>query len=466
VKPLSLSLVAILFLVGVALRIDGLDRSLWLDEAWVANSILEPNIVAMFYYERWLQTSPPGFMLLARLTTSLFGLSDETFRLLPFSLSIWSLVAMWLSLRAFVPSRRFLVIPVAFAAFVFGPESIEYARVLKQYSGDIAVATTLIYIAQRRRSWLLFALPLAPIFSYPSVFLAPGLLLLSPRKLWPGAATAASVLLVYVAFIQPNQSDALRAHWALEFHGLRHIGELLPAKPILVLWAALSVFLIRRRLRLILCLSLSPLLLAAIAEKLGLYPIVPRTALFLLPSLTLAFAGAIWAILLRWHKGMNPILFSSCLLISILGFRNSPAAHTVEQLDEAVTELYSRFAPDDTIYVHASVAEGFRLYSHIRGLEAKKILWGTTSSACCPRGLPHPRGATNAIRVDQELQRLFPVPPKGRVWLIWTGRAEHWPWVGFDERPQIVDYLSNRGCTKKPTLPFESVGLYLFSCGD
>lgn len=465
-KAIALSLASILFLVGFALRMDGLDRSLWLDEAWVANSILEPSIPAMFYYERWLQTSPPGFLLLARITTSLFGSSNIGIRLLPLALSVWALVAMWLALRAFAPTRRFLVVPVAFAAFVFAPQGIEYARVFKQYSGDVAVAASLLYVSLRRRQWLIFAIPLAPFFSYPSIFLAPGLLLLAPRKVWTGAAVAASATLIYFAFIQPNQSDALRTYWAQQPHGLRNFGILLPANPTLLLCAALSVFLGRRRLRLILSLVILPLMLASIAEKLRIYPIIPRTALFLLPSLTLALAGSIWAILLRWHKGLNPILLCCCLLISFIGFRNAPEVHTVEQMDEAITELYSRFTPADTIYVHASVAEAFRLYAHNRGLEATNVLWGSTSSACCPRGLSYPRGATNAPRVDLELQRLFPVAPKGRVWLIWTGRSEHWQWVGFDERQKIEDFLSNRGCTKKPTLPFENVGLYLFACGD
>ncbi len=464
-KALQLILGALILLAGIALRVDGLDRSLWLDEAWVANSLLEPSIPAMFRYERWLQTTPPGFLLLARLATKLFGLSNLAFRLVPAALAVWSLIAMWLALRAFFSTRRFLVAPVAFAAFAFAPQAVEYGRVLKQYGGDVAVAATLIYFALRRRDWLLFAVPLAPFFSYPAIFLAPGLILLAPRKVWTALLTVCTALLIYFAFILPNQSEALRTHWALEFHTLRHLGELLPLGPALLLCAGLSLFLIRRRLRIALCLIALPLMLAGAAEKLGLYPIVPRTALFLLPSLTLAFAGSIWSILLRWRTAMNPLLLAGCLGIAVFGLRSAPPVHTVEQLDEAVMEVYSRYAPDDTIYVHASVAEGFRLYSRIRGLEANKLIWGSTSAACCPRGLPHPSGRANAQRLNQELVRLFPQSVKGRIWLLWTGRPEHWRWSGFDDRPFIEDFLERRGCTKKPTLPLESVGVVLFACG-
>jgi hypothetical protein len=465
VKALQLILGALILLVGIAMRVDGLDRSLWLDEAWVANSLLEPSITEMLYYERWLQTTPPGFLLLARVATKLFGVSNVAFRLAPAMLAVWSLIAMWLALRAFVPTRRFFVAPVALAAFAFAPQAIEYGRVLKQYSGDVAVAATLIYIALRRRDWLLFAVPLAPFFSYPAIFLAPGLILLAPRKLWTAISTACAACLIYFVFMQPNQSEALRTHWRLEFHGLRRLSELLPLHPVLLVFLGMSLFVFRRRLRLALCLTVLPLLFTAAADRLGFYPIVPRTSLFLLPSLTLAFAGSLWAILLRWRKAMNPLLLAGCLLIAVFGFRSAPPVQSVEQLDEAVTEVYSRYGPDDTIYVHASVAEGFRLYSRVRGLEAKKLIWGSTSAACCPRGLPHPRGRTDAKRVEEDVSRLFPEPLQGRVWLLWTGRPEHWRWIGFDDRPFLEEFLEKRGCTKKPTIPLESVGLLLFACG-
>jgi hypothetical protein len=358
---------------------------------------------------------------------------------------------------------------LAFAAFAFAPQAIEYGRVLKQYGGDIAVAATLLYIAQRRRNWLVIAVPLAPFFSYPAIFLAPGLILLAPRKYWTAGLTACSALLIYFAFIQPNQSDALRAHWSIELHGMRHIASLFAGSPVLFFCAGPSLFLIRRRLRIALCLSVLPLLLAIAAERLGLYPVVPRTALFLLPSLSLALAGSIWAILMRlnrFHFAANPILLAACAWICVQGFRAAPPVLTVEHLDEAFTELYSRYQPGDTIYVHASVSEGFRLYSRVRGLDAQKVLWGNTSAACCPRGRSHPRGATKQSDVQADLNRLFPANPKGRLWTVWTDRQEHWIWIDFDDRQLIADYLSNQGCKTKPTIPFGSVGLNLYSCNE
>jgi len=44
---------------GVVLRVAGLGRSLWLDEAWVANSVASPTLAKMFYYNLGCRPHPP-----------------------------------------------------------------------------------------------------------------------------------------------------------------------------------------------------------------------------------------------------------------------------------------------------------------------------------------------------------------------------------------------------------------------
>ena len=61
VQSSSMTLLAFasVFSVGVGLRFHDLGRSLWNDEAWVANSVLTDTLYRMFHYEAWLQTTPP-----------------------------------------------------------------------------------------------------------------------------------------------------------------------------------------------------------------------------------------------------------------------------------------------------------------------------------------------------------------------------------------------------------------------
>lgn len=463
-KTLQLVASAFIVVAGAYFRFEGVERSLWLDEAWVANSLLEPSLSEMFFYDKWLQTTPPGFLVLARLSIQLWGLQNMVFRLVPYICSVWALIATWLALKNFIPSRRFFILPVALAAFAFAPLNVEYARNLKQYSSDVAVAATLLYLAQSRRSWLTWALPVAPFFSYPAVFLIPGLIFLAPRKALTIAASLASFLFLHLVFIQPNQSAALRAHWAFEYHSVNQIKRLLSKSAILFYLSLPCLLLVRRRLRMLFSLVLAPILLAAAAEMLDLYPLTGRTAMFLLPSLTLALGGSIWAGLIRFRYGANWVLVPACLLVAIASIRVLDPPAPVERLDEAMIEIYSRYQTDDSIYVHSTVAEGFRLYSKALNFRPARVLWGSTGSPCCPRNLP-PQQVNDPIRLRSDMKRLFPHRPLGRVWVFWTNRAEHWRVTGYDERLMIEGFLEKEGCTKKPTLPLESVGVLLFACG-
>jgi len=58
-RSLILLILCGLLAAGVITRVQFLDRSLWLDEAWVANSIRAANLQQAIYYDDWLQTTPP-----------------------------------------------------------------------------------------------------------------------------------------------------------------------------------------------------------------------------------------------------------------------------------------------------------------------------------------------------------------------------------------------------------------------
>ena len=72
-----------LLALTLVLGLYGIERSLWLDESWVANSVNAPTLGGMFYYPNWLQTSPPLFLLLARAAIRVFGLSTVVLRSVP-----------------------------------------------------------------------------------------------------------------------------------------------------------------------------------------------------------------------------------------------------------------------------------------------------------------------------------------------------------------------------------------------
>src|SRR5580698_6394205 len=98
-------------------------RSLWLDEAWVANSVQAPSLSAMFFRTDWLQINPPLFLLLVRWVVRVLGLSSASLRLVPLGLTLLAAVCMLLLARR-VLSPAFAALACALQAF--HPTTIEF----------------------------------------------------------------------------------------------------------------------------------------------------------------------------------------------------------------------------------------------------------------------------------------------------------------------------------------------------
>ena len=168
-----------LLLAALALGIYGIDRSLWMDEAWVANSVLAPSLSGMFYYPDWLQTTPPLFLLLTRAAVHVFGVSNVSFRLVPLAFALVGVAGM------IEVSRRLLAPPFAALACVllaFHPTAIEYSRTCKQYSAELAASAvillaTVLYLQhpdRRRFLWVVAAFVVMLPIAWSTAFLLPG----------------------------------------------------------------------------------------------------------------------------------------------------------------------------------------------------------------------------------------------------------------------------------------------------
>lgn len=136
-------LTIILLCGGVAVRSHSLERSLWLDEAWVANSVYATSIQDMFWGGNWLQTSPPLFMIILRIASHALGYHPEMLRIVPCLFGILSLfLFIYLSRR--ILSSSFSLF--ACSLFFYSPEIILNTLQLKQYSSDIFTALALIIL--------------------------------------------------------------------------------------------------------------------------------------------------------------------------------------------------------------------------------------------------------------------------------------------------------------------------------
>ncbi|MGH9594245.1 MAG: glycosyltransferase family 39 protein, partial [Bryobacteraceae bacterium] len=317
-----------LLLCTLILGVYGMGRSLWLDEAWVANSINAPTLHGMFIYPDWLQTSPPLFLLLARWAVGVFGLSDVSLRLVPLLLALLAVAGM------LAVARRVVSAPLAVlacAALAFHPTAVEYFRSVKQYSGEVAATTlvllvTIRYLQSPKRKqfyWLLGVVAVAMPLSYPTVFLLAGVLWAirhdARRSAVLVAVSGSMLAILYWWFIRPNVSSALQVYWSAEGRDLwMPVATGLAAAGVVAV-AALPRFGIRGRLAIVCALPFIPF---AIAEAAGWYPQSPRTSLFLRPCLLLVLVMAAAEVTKNWRRpAVDLAVTLLAILTVVLGMR-------------------------------------------------------------------------------------------------------------------------------------------------
>jgi len=238
----------IIALLAIVLRLNVIHYSLWLDEAWVANSILSPSWSGMLYYDRWVQTTPPLVLILIRAVTSSFGVSELGLRAVPLVCGLLSILAMCAALRRMV-SPTLVVLGTTF--FAGNYYAAKYSQEVKQYSADLLVSCLFMLLVwvflegdlSGLAYWGLAALGTVGIFlSYVTVFWYPVVLLVAAQKFlhtrkastparpWTSRALQARLLLLAILyagagvtvdsqFIYPNRAPNLVNQWQGAFWG-------------------------------------------------------------------------------------------------------------------------------------------------------------------------------------------------------------------------------------------------------
>ncbi len=403
--------------LGIGLR--GLGRSLWLDEVWVANSIRESSLAAMFWGGEWLQTSPPLFLLIARVIGPP--------RLVPLVFAGIATLAMYLASRRVAPQWAAL----ATAALMFPVLAIEYFTSFKQYGGEAAAVALVLWAAQARWQTLCIALLVLMPLAYPLVFLIPGLVFYvwtrdGLRPAQTVAATSIAMLAVlYIFFIQPNAAPSLWRYWSASD------ATSWPLAAGAIAFCAWAVW--RRDWFLLACAS--PALLLSAAEFLHWYPASPRTSLFVRPCLILSAVVMLRNVPMRF-AAIPAVAWG---LFSVATYKAEP----FEDYPAAIAYLREHVKPGDMLLVHADAREGFRYYASGILVQPK---FGSTGWPCCTRAWNAAPGSSQESYVLADLDRLVPRDFHGTVWLFYANRPLHWKYIGLDEGDLWRRHLWDRGC--------------------
>jgi hypothetical protein len=401
-------MVWVVIAVGVVLRLGRWIhwRALWLDEIYLANSVVHRSLHDLLFkpLEDW-QAAPPGFLTLVHFAKQMFGDGERSLRLVSLLFGLASLPLMLgVARRLLRPTGAV----VAVALFVFLGPLIYYSNELKPYSCDVAVSLAITLSILRwmedqtfRRAAVAALVGAAGIFlSYPAVFVLAGVggvVFLWMRRSGNSAAVrqilaicliwAAVFVAEFVIFVWPITRGEAHPHlvqyWVAQ-------DAFMPISPVaaikwifrrldgiahdpggmwldypdaalvgLIVGAAVAL---RRRDHLLLLLAPLPLVLLASAMK--QYPFGDRLALFFVPQYLLLIAVAVeslWTNLAGKTAGLailGMILLPSALRAG--GYLFSPPGR--EESLPAYRWVADHYKKGDVVYLTHFAERSFRYY--------------------------------------------------------------------------------------------------------
>jgi len=359
----------VVVLVGAALRLAAYfsARSLWLDEAMLANNIVGRTFVALLGPLGENQSAPWLFLFGERATAMLLGPNELALRLLPLIAGILLPWIVWLTASK-LADRETGIIAAAIAAL--SPLLLYYSNEVKPYGTDALVSATLVFVtlcvlenAADRRRWfiLLFAGGVGLVAAFPAAFILPacwaallasanvrrsphGRRMLSATALaWAATlalpyllvirrATSDAFLTTYFSdrFLVPWRPDAFAALWGLwhDVSAEAFLGhDALAGRPSAIA-VVLSVVILavcggglweiwRRRGASGVLLMTGPVAIALLASTIRVYPLTARLWTFATPLCAMLAAAGVRAVATRARPDMTlptSIAVTVCLL--------------------------------------------------------------------------------------------------------------------------------------------------------
>ncbi|MFE4107939.1 glycosyltransferase family 39 protein [Almyronema epifaneia] len=456
-----LSLVFVLFGMAVRLAHYGSNRSLWIDESFLAANILNRSYGELLSRLDYEQVSPPLFLWLEKLCVQLLGNSEYSLRLLPL---VASLVAMGLFYRLADRVSQGWVTPVAIALFAASPHVIYFAAEVKSYGVDIAIALVLflaLWAAQsplsRQKSLQLGSLGAVCIWlSYPSVFMLAAmesvtLLQVPPKQLKTVLRDRAvmyglwlsSFGAFYVLIIERTKTD-LVDNWDSRFpNSWLDIGWIFDSlgrffhEPLgfasygdgaaLIAFGLGGVWLYRRSHRLLAYL-IAPLLVTLLAGYLHQYPFWERLVVFLVPFPLVLIAVGIVGLTAQLQRRRYGVGWVGLLMLILLVFTPVSAAtqkllhpeqFLFQHVRPVIEHIRANWQPSDRLFVFSKAKSQFIYYSQRYGFAAADYEVASFE-ARLPQLDEFNTESLAAYRVamDRLLLELEPLRGQPRVWLL------------------------------------------------
>ncbi len=454
----SSAAVIVLVILGIGFRTYALagDRNLWIDESMLALNLVQRSPAQLLEPLDLNQGAPVGFLLLTKAVITQLGVTERTFRLVPFLGSILGLMAFaWLAPRLLPRPAAIL----GLGLLTVSPYLISYSAECKQYATDAALTVGLFAAAVRllrgavgRWHWvgLGAAGAVAVWFSHPAAFVLGGIgtALLAEamwnrdrRRFLAAAGTVAAWVVSFgvcylVSLRHLGNNQFLLDYWNGHFLSLppKGLGDLawlldhffapfgypagLAGTEIRSGGIAAVLFIVgvwgmwKERWPVAVAIVL-PGVLALLASGFHKYPFAGRLLLFLVPIMVLGVARGAWMIgsSLRTTQPVAAVVLLGVLIAApcLEAYSELRRPMRVEQLNPLLAKVRQEWRPGDRMYVYYGAAPAFAFYTRNNPFPADAVLIGREARE-------------NRTEYREQLVQM-----KGlsRVWLVFSHRHKH-----------------------------------------
>lgn len=438
-KIANLSILIILFLIGILLRVHVYlaNNSFFLDEILLGFNVIFKNYIPLVYPLNYDQSAPVLFLWATKLITNKFGISELSFRLIPFLSSIVSLFAFY------VLSKKILEkIWVRFLALLFFCTNyalLFYAQAFKPYSSDVLIAIVVLIIAlstdiKKISNFKLFLLGImssvAFCFSYPAVFFVLGITLVTlffakeyKKSLFfilPNFLTIFTYFLINLHSV--NHSKYLKEFWvggfdvfSFDLYKINYdfLFKFYSNPMLFVFLFVLGVILLFKKDMFKALILSSPIIICWVSAVFKIYPFVDRLILFLLPIMLLFIFVPLDQIKFE-KKFLNifvitasSVLFINYFVVFSTNLISGNTSYIRQDVKPLLKILNDEKNEDDILYVYYGSYPSFIYYTMLYNLHNKNLYKGVALE-----GNKYP-----SLAVKQDLMSL----PKSKiVWLFFV----------------------------------------------
>lgn len=403
--------IACIFLLGFLLRLKGMivNPSFWHDECALGWNVIHKDYSGFFSVLRFLQVAPPFFMVLSKICTQIFGVSDLTLRLVPFFFGVSSIGLFFVLVSKIFKNRASVV--ASLFLFSINQNLVNYSSEFKHYSCDVFFTMLCIYLFLNLlldkislKKTIVYSLVLAVSmwFSFVSLFaIAAGFVVLAIKRIIEKDFEIKEILiltvpllisgLLYLKFYLINtyigNQTGMTTYWASgfiakDFSNFLHLIAFninylfFPITLILFVFIILlvGVYITFRENFYVGLLLFLTFVMECIVSWLGIYPFEKRAILFLLPVF-LIFVCTPFEWLDIKKKIKSVIILLLYVLIFTPAILNSYYVAKIEHPSrgyypkEMMEEMLKRIRPGDIILINQNSNTEFAYYASFHDIK-------------------------------------------------------------------------------------------------